>query len=382
MSGVRAGPARYTRRERTLSPMPVDGALRAELLAMLAEHRADAALARDDSSAGRRAAARSTGATPTHLGHPRRLRGVARTPARRRRRRAGGVDHRAGGDRRPRAAAPLPRAARGRRRRSATPTRMHYALPARPRAHGRRPPPALRLAVRGRRHGRPRAVAHRRPRGGRRAPRRVGLPPFADHARGDAPTQYHARGLAQSQPSAASSARASSTTPPPTGTAGTPHRAPRARAASASRPGRADRRSPCARRSRRPATRRDGRAGTSGTSPRSSARCRAPARARATTSSSERAPTRVERTSPSTTCSARSRIDAVLLPESPAARSDSARGREHRLGGRRAVEQRLEPAVDRARRRAGELLVADRAGELGEVRAARTARAELRRALR
>ena len=152
--------------ENTLSPMPVDGALRAELVAMLAEHREAAALAHDDPGAPRGATSRRPSSCRPHLDRARRLRGVARSPAGGRRRRAGGVDHRAGGHRGSRAAASVPRPARGgrrlRRRRSAA-----VRAPARPRPHVRRSPPALRLAVRGRAHRRPRAVADRRPRRGR-----------------------------------------------------------------------------------------------------------------------------------------------------------------------------------------------------------------------
>ena len=49
------------------------------------------------------------------------------------------------------------------------------------------------------------------------------------------------------------------------------------------------------------------------------------------------------------------------------------REREHRFRGRRAVEQRVEPTVDRGGRTARELLVTDHPRELGEVRTARPA---------
>ena len=67
-------------------------------------------------------------------------------------------------------------------------------------------------------------------------------------------------------------------------------------------------------------------------------------------------------------------------PRARRARSDSTRRREHRFGRRIAVEQRLEAPVDRAGGRPRELLVADRPGELGEVRAARAAPPQVARA--
>ena len=89
---------------------------------------------------------------------------------------------------------------------------------------------------------------------------------------------------------------------------------------------------------------------------------------------SERRPTRSSTTVPASTCSARSRIDAVFAAREPSAPQRVDRQREHLLGRRVAVEQRFEAAVDRAGGRPRELLVADRPGQLGEVRAARSAR--------
>ena len=74
-------------------------------------------------------------------------------------------------------------------------------------------------------------------------------------------------------------------------------------------------------------------------------------------------------TSPASTFSARSRIDAALLPDSPTPRSSSIDSASTACGRGRAVEQRGEPAVDRGRGPPGELLVTDRSRELGEVRA-------------
>ncbi len=96
-----------------------------------------------------------------------------------------------------------------------------------------------------------------------------------------------------------------------------------------------------------------------------------------TISSSDRRATRSSSTSPASTFSARSRIDAALFAERPAARKFVDREREHRLGRRRTVERGLEPAVDRARRRARQLLVADRPHQLGEMGPPRAAPAEI-----
>ena len=86
-------------------------------------------------------------------------------------------------------------------------------------------------------------------------------------------------------------------------------------------------------------------------------------------SSSESRATRSSSTSPASTFSARSRIDAVLLADSPAARIVSTGSASTRFGRGVAVERRLEPTVDRARRGARQLLEADRPDQLGEVRA-------------
>ena len=76
-------------------------------------------------------------------------------------------------------------------------------------------------------------------------------------------------------------------------------------------------------------------------------------------------------TSPASTFSARSRIDAALLPESPTLRSSSIDSASTACGRGRSVEQRGEPSVDRGRGLARELLVTDRSRQLGEVRLGR-----------
>ena len=93
--------------------------------------------------------------------------------------------------------------------------------------------------------------------------------------------------------------------------------------------------------------------------------------------SSERRATRSSSTSPASTRSARSRIDAVLLADSPAARIVSTGSASTASGVDVTVEGRLEPTVDRARRRPGQLLEADRPHQLGEVRAPRSGAAEI-----
>ena len=99
-----------------------------------------------------------------------------------------------------------------------------------------------------------------------------------------------------------------------------------------------------------------------------------------TTSSSGRRFMRSSWTSPSSTLTARSRIDAAFAPDRPAPRNDSS-GTTSTAGDRRdsAVEQGGEAAVDRLRGTTGQLLEADRARELGEVCPARARVAQLGR---
>ena len=94
-----------------------------------------------------------------------------------------------------------------------------------------------------------------------------------------------------------------------------------------------------------------------------------------TTSSSGRRATRRARPSRRSTFSARSRIDAAFAPDSPAPRRSSTGSASTASARRLAVEQRFEAPVDRGGGAARELLVADHARELGEVRAPRPAAA-------
>ena len=102
-----------------------------------------------------------------------------------------------------------------------------------------------------------------------------------------------------------------------------------------------------------------------------------------TTSSSGRRATRSSSTSPSSTFCARSTIDRALAVDRPGAHEDppSASASTPVTVGVAVREQGDEPAVDRRGGPPGELLVADHAGQLGEVRLPATAPPQVRDAV-
>ena len=280
-------------------------------------------------------------ATPTaSVVDPRRLRGVARLPARRPRRRARRLAHRP--TRRHRPPAPLPRAPRDRRRRR---RRAACALrvPARPRAHGRGPSRrsyGSQWVVNENGELAPWPIEN--PRRCRRPPRARRTAAARDAARGHAVGVRGARRAAVAGHEPAT-ARLITALGVQSGT--TVSTARQQYHAATERYGR--KRSPSGSRSlarrhrgesvdqrvalahargRRPARRPGGRAGTSGTSRRSSVRCPRTERELAhhlvvgqTSDASEASPR------PRPRASARSRIDAAFAADSPAPRNASSR---------------------------------------------------------
>ena len=211
--------------------------------------------------------------------------------------------------------------------------------------------------------------------------RRLGLPPFAEHAADDArAVAQAARRRRADQPDMNASSTARQQYHAATRAVGAERLAERLehRGAGGARQVVQTARSPCARRGRRPATRRAGRAGTSGTSPRSSGRSRAPSVSCAHDLVVGEAPDAIEHDrrprararrdrGSMRPCRPRGPPPAALRPAS--ASTPSGVGSPSKSG--------FEASVDRARRRTRELLVADRTRELGEVRAARAAAPEV-----